>query len=113
VRDTDKKKLNMEFIYLKETASGTYIRVMEDCITRKNLGLISRSRGEFWLWVKRDYSKSSVMLYLPKDRSAFSAYKKNLESTPCGGTGYLGGRKFSSLKSIEIYLGRLAQVKWC
>ena len=103
----------MKAICLKSISSGGYIRVTEDCKKRNNLGLIYTRKDGVWLWVKEEPSDSGLTIYSSKDRPSFKPYKNNPSTTPRGGSGYLGGRKFSSLKSIEIYLGSLAQVKWC
>jgi hypothetical protein len=103
----------MKQLCLKQIACGAYIRVTEDCRTHKNLGLISHSTGECWLWVKREPTDSGAKLYFPKDRSSFRPHKSNADSTPRGGTGHLGGRKFQNLKSIENYLGKIAKFVWC
>lgn len=105
----------MKTICLQNIACDSYIRVAEDCETRNNLGLIiERKRdGEFWLWVKKAPSASGAILYPAKDRSSFKPHDSNPDSTPRGGTGYLGGRKFPSLKSVEAYLGKFGKVVWC
>ena len=103
----------MKSIRLKNIGSGAYIRVAEDCKTHRNIGLISERDGEFWLWVKEDPSASGATLYSAKDRPSFKPYNNNHGSTPRGGTGYLGGRKFPSLKSVEAYLGKFGKVVWC
>lgn len=82
----------MKTICLRSIASGVYTRVAEDCKTRRNIGLISKRDGEFWLWVKEEPSASGTVLYSAKDRSAFKPYESSPDSTPRGGSGYLGGR---------------------
>ena len=103
----------MKKICLKRNPPRTYIRVAEDCETWRNLGLICETIGEFWLWVKKEPSESGAVLYLAKDRSWFKPHKNNPDSTPRGGSGYLGGRKFPTLKSVEAYLSTLGKVAWC
>ena len=97
---------------LKHIKSGAYVRVAEDCKTRNNLGLISRSNGECWLWVKKDPSASGAILYPAKDRLSFTPHASNPDSTPRGGTGYLGGRKSTSRKNVEAYLSKYGKVVW-
>lgn len=105
----------MKTICLQNIACGTYMRVADDCETRNNLGLIiERKRdGEFWLWVKEEPIASGAILYPAKDRSSFKPHKVNRGSTPCGGTGYLGGRKFSDLAGVKAYLRKTAPVVSC
>lgn len=103
----------MKKICLKNIASGGYIRVAEDCKTHRNIGLISGRNGEFWLWVKEDPSASGAILYPAKDRPSFKPYKNSPDSTPRGGTGYLGGRKFSDLAGVKAYLRKIAPVVSC
>ena len=105
----------MNKICLKKIACGNYIRVAENCETRNNLGLIIEGKrdGEFWLWVKRIPSASGAILYPAKDRSSFKPHKGNRGSTPCGGTGYLGGRKFTDLAGVKTYLRKTAPVVSC
>lgn len=97
-------------ICLKRNPPRKYIRVAEDCETRRNLGLICKSNGEFWLWVKKEPSESGAVLYSAKDRSAFKPYMNNPDSTPRGGSGYLGGRKFSDFTGVKVYLRKIAPV---
>lgn len=85
----------------------------EDCKTHRNIGLISERNGELWLWVKEDPSASGAMLYAAKDRPSFKPYKNNRGSTPRGGTGYLGGRKFSDLAGVRTYLKTIAPIEAC
>jgi len=103
----------MKTICLKKIASGGYIRVAEDCKFHRNIGLISERDGEFWLWVKEDPSPSGATLYPAKDRSSFTPHASNPDSTPRGGTAYLGGRKFTSRKNVEAYLSKYGKVVWC
>lgn len=103
----------MKTICLKGIASGAYIRVAEDCKSRRNIGLISECDGECWLWVKKEPSASGAVLYPAKNRSSFTPHASNPDSTPRGGTGYLGGRKFMSRKKVEAYLSKYGKVVWC
>ena len=103
----------MKNICLKSIASGAYVRVAEDCKTHRNIGLISERDGDFWLWVKEEPSNFGAVLYSAKDRSFLKPYESNPDSTPRGGGGYLGGRKFGSMKSLESYLSGLGKVVRC
>lgn len=105
----------MKKLCLQEIACGTYIRIAENCSTRKNLGLILELKrdSEFWLWVKKAPSPSGVILYQAKDRSSFKPYRNNPDSTPRGGSGYLGGRKFSDFAGVKTYLKTIAPVVSC
>jgi len=105
----------MKTICLKEIACRLYTRVAEDCESRHNLGLITERKrdGEFWLWVKKVPSASGAKLYSPKDRSSFRPHKSKPDSTPRGGAGYLGGRKFSDLAGVKAYLRKFAPVVNC
>ena len=100
-------------ICLKKIRSAAYVRVAEDCRTRRNIGLISERDDEFRLWIKEDPSASGSILYPAKDRSSFTPHANNPDSTPRGGTGYLGGRKFMSRKKVEAYLSKYGKVVWC
>ena len=100
-------------ICIRQIKSGVYVRIAEDCKTRNNLGLISRSNGECWLWVKKEPSASGAVLYPAKDRSSVTPHASNPDWTPRGGTGYLGGRKFMSRKKVEAYLSKYGKVVWC
>jgi hypothetical protein len=105
----------MKQLCLTQIACGTYIRVAENCKTPNNLGLIiERKRdGEFWLWVKKVPSASGAKLYSATTRTTFKPYKNNHDSTPRGGTSYLGGRKFSDLAGVKAYLRHFASVVTC
>jgi hypothetical protein len=105
----------MKQLCLTHIVCGTYIRVAENCKTPNNLGLIiERKRdGECSLWVKKEPSASGAKLYSATTRSTFKPHKNNPDSTPRGGSGYLGGRKFPTLKSLEAYLGDFGKVAWC
>jgi len=103
----------MKKICLKGIASGAYIRVAEDCESHRNIGLISERDGECWLWVKENPSVSGAILYSAKDRSSFTPHASNPDSTPRGGTGYLGGRKFTNRNNVEAYLSKHGKVVWC
>jgi hypothetical protein len=105
----------MKRLCLQMIKSGGYTRVAENCKTPNNLGLIiERKRdGDFWLWVKKVPSASGAKLYSPEDRSSFKPYKNNPDSTSRGGTGYLGGRKFSSLAGVKAHLRKFASVLTC
>jgi hypothetical protein len=98
---------------LQKIRSGGYTRIAEDCKTRNNLGLISQSYGELWLWVKKEPSASGAKLYSSTSRSSFKRYKNNPDSTPRGGTSYLGGRNFSSLAGVKTYLRQFASLVSC
>lgn len=84
----------------------------EDCKTHRNIGLISERNGDVWLWVKEDPSVAGAILYAAKDRSSFTPHASNPDSTPRGGTAYLGGRKFTSRKNVEAYLSKYGEVVW-
>lgn len=103
----------MNKICLKKIACGAYIRVAEHRKARNNIGLIQTREDGVWLWVKKQPSSSGATLYSAKDRSSFKPHKGNLGSTPCGGTGYLGGRKFSDLAGVKAYLRKMAPVVTC
>jgi hypothetical protein len=103
----------MKKVCLKKIACGAYIRVAEHCKARNNIGLIQLRQDGVWLWVKKQPSGSGATLYSAKDRSSFKPHKGNLDSTPCGGTGYLGGRKFSDLPGVKNYLRKIATVVSC
>jgi len=71
--------------------------------------IIERKRdGEFWLWVTKEPGALGAILYSAGDRSSFSPYVNNPDSTPRGGSGYLGGRKFSDLPGVKAYLRTFA-----
>jgi hypothetical protein len=105
----------MKRVCLQMIKSGGYTRIAENCKTPNNLGLIiERKRdGDFWLWVKKVPSASGAKLYSHKDCSSFRPHKNNPDSTPRGGTGYLGGRKFSDLAGVKAYLRNFASVVTC
>ena len=95
---------------LKPIKSGTYTRVIEECDSRYNLGLICDYQGATWLWLKCNPSPSGAVLYTAANQKSFKPYPGNPHSTPRGGTGYLGGRAFTNQKAIESYLKNLAKV---
>jgi len=100
-------------ICLKSIASGGYIRVAEDCTTWRNLGLIQVHGIGATLWVKKAPSNSGAKLYSGTGSRLFTQHKSSPNSTPCGGTGYLGGRKFGSMKIMESYLSGFGKVVRC
>lgn len=103
----------MKTFCLKKIASGGYIRVAEDCKSHRNIGLIIERDGELWLWVKENPSASGAILYPAKDSPSFTPHTGNPDSTPRGGTGYFGGRKFANRDNVEAYLSKYGKVVWC
>lgn len=98
---------HMKTIYLKTIASGAYMRIVENVRTRNNLGLIHQRKDGFWLWVKKEPSVTGALLYSAKERSSFQPHRNNPDSTPCGGSGYLGGRRFSDMAGAKSFLKKL------
>jgi hypothetical protein len=102
----------IQIISVKWSPNRNFIRIVKGCNSEEDLGLICPRRQPS-LWLKNQVPDQPYLVgqIPPTEAKTFSPYKARRGSTPCGGSNYQGGKTFSNLGEILLYIENFANVR--